>query len=51
MIWFQMIEELNGRQILGEIYQSQIMEILQGFKYEIIYDIGRERGGRLRRDM
>ena len=44
-MWFQMIEKLNGRQILGGFNQSQIREIFQGFKYEITNEIGGEMGG------
>ena len=44
-MWFQMIEKLNGRQILGGFNQSQIRDIFQGFKYEITNEIGGEMGG------
>ena len=45
MMWFQMIEELNGRHILGGFNQSQVRELFQGFKNEIMNDIGGDRGG------
>ena len=51
MMWFQIIEELDGRQILGGFNQSQIREIFQGFKYEIMNYIAGDKGGRLRRAM
>ena len=44
MIWFQIIEELNGRQVLCGFNKSQNREILLGFKYEINNEIG-EGGG------
>ena len=46
-----MIEELNGRQILGGFNQIQIRQILQWFKYEINNVIGGDRGEMLRRAM
>ena len=45
---YKIIDEFNGRQILVGFDQNQIREILQGFQYEIMSKIGRERGGRRR---
>ena len=50
-MWFQIIEGLNGRQILGGFNQSQIRELLQGFKYEIMNEVGGDRECILRREM
>ena len=46
-----MIDELNGRQILGGYNHIKIRELLQFLKYETTNDIGGERGERLRRAM
>ena len=35
----KMIEDFNCRQILGGLNYIKIRELLQGFRYEIIYDI------------
>ena len=45
---YKIIDEFNGRQILVGFDQNQIREILQGFQYEIMSKIGRERGVRRR---
>ena len=46
-----MIEVLTGKQILGRLNQSQIGNIFQCFKYEIMNKIFGERGGMLRREI
>ena len=43
----KMIDELNGRHILGGLNHNQIREIFQGFQYEIMSEIDGERGCRI----
>ena len=44
-----MIEDLNWRHHMGGFNHIQIMELLQGFQYDMVNYIGGERRGGLRR--
>ena len=44
----KMIRELNGRKILVGFDQGKIRDILQGFQYKIMKEIGGNSGGRRR---
>ena len=46
----KIMEKLDRRGALGRFGQNQMRDILQGFRDEIMNEIGGVRGGRLRRE-